>query len=131
MAVATPQRPAAFANLKETPATSVVPEGSSYCTFHGKQAGLNCVECDKEFPEAVQARQLDAAPLSMGILPADVQAMIDKAVKAAIAQEQAFSAWKNSPEGQAAAAAAATSTGSTPQHGTLPGDPPSTVTPVA
>src|SRR5258708_12264944 len=131
MAVATPQRPAAFQGLKETPITSVVKENGSYCTFHGAQPTLNCAKCDEHFPEAVQARMLDASPLSMGILPADVQVMIDKAVKAAIAQEQAFQNWKNSPEVQAAAAVSATAGLTTPEHGTLPAHPPSTVTPVA
>jgi hypothetical protein len=125
MAVSTPPRPAALADLKEIPVPTTVPEGSSYCVLHGKQVGLNCSACDEHFPEAVQARALDAAPLSMGILPADVQKMIDAAVKQAVAQEHAFTAWKNSPEGQAAAAAAATAGSTTPQHGTLPGDPPS------
>lgn len=131
MTVETPQRPTALANLKEIPVSTVVQEHGSYCTFHGKLVGLNCPECDKHYPEAVQARALDAAPLSMGILPADVQKMIDAAVQAAVRQAVAFEQWKASPEGQAAAAAAPTAGHTTPDHSAQPGDPPSTVTPVA
>lgn len=119
MAVATSQRPAALASLKEVPVSKLVQEGNgTYCTLHGKQPGLNCSECDKHYPDAVKQRELDAAPLSMGILPADVQKMIDEAVKAAIEQQTAFYAWKSSPEGQAAAAVAKTANVVPPDHAT-------------
>jgi hypothetical protein len=123
------QRPAALQNLKETTVPTTIQENGSYCTFHGKQSGLNCPECDKHYPEVVAARALDAAPLSMGILPADVQKMIDAAVKQAVGEQQAFQTWKNSPEGQAAAASAKTAGQVAPQHGALPGDLPSGVVP--
>jgi hypothetical protein len=124
------QRPAALANLKETPVSTTIQENGSYCTFHGKQSGLNCPECDKHFPEVVAARALDAAPLSMGILPADVQKMIDAAVKQAVGEQQAFQTWKNSTEGQAAAAQAKTAGVTVPDHTLQLGDPVSTVVPV-
>ena len=122
MTVEAPARPAGLQGLKEKPQT-LAQEQSSYCTFHGKQSGGNCPECDKNYPaEVIAAREVGAAPLSMGILPADVNAMIDKAVKEAVAQAVAFEQWKNSAEGKAAAAAA-------PTAGAVPPVPPAPLTP--
>ena len=125
-----PQRPAALANLKEYPVPTTVKENGSYCTLHGKQEGLNCPECDKHFPDAIAARALDAAPLSMGILPADVQKMIDAAVKQAVGEQHAFQTWKNSPEGQAAATAAGTAGQVAPDHATPVADEQSMPVPI-
>lgn len=109
-----PPLPAALAGLKEKPA-GLVAELGSYCLLHGKQPGLNCEACDEHFPELVAARA-SAQPVT--VAAADVQAMIDAAVKQAVKEAMAFQSWKDSPEGKAAAAAAATAGQVTPDHGT-------------
>lgn len=120
-----PDLPAALAGLPETPASWLVPDGASFCLLHGKQAGGNCPECDKHFPELVAARSAGAAQPT--ILVADVQKIVDAAVQKALKEQLAFEKWKASPEGQAAAAAAPTAGQAPPDHGTRPGDPPSGV----
>jgi hypothetical protein len=113
----TPVRPAGLQGLKES-AQALASEQRSYCTLHGAQNGGNCAECDKHYPaEVIKAREIGAAPLSMGILPADVSAMIDAAVKQAVSEAVAFERWKQSPEGQAAAAVAKTAGATPPDHG--------------
>jgi hypothetical protein len=123
MSVETVTRPAAFASLKETPPGPQKEPATSYCTFHGPQTAGNCEACDKEFPEAVKTRQ-SAAP-SATVATADVQAIVDAAVKKAIAEQVAFQSWKSSEEGKAAAAAAPSAGAVPPDHG-----PPATGVPV-
>jgi hypothetical protein len=116
--------PSALAGLPEL--TAALPgESSSFCSLHGPQLGTNCPACDEHFPEQVAARAIGASPLSMGILPADVQKMIDAAVQTAVKEALAFEAWKSSPEGRAAAAVAQTAHAVAPAHGAQPGDEPS------
>jgi hypothetical protein len=126
-AVAT--RPAAFKDLVETPPGPPKEPASSYCAFHGPQVGGNCAACDKEYPEAVKTRE-SAAP-SATVATADVQAIVDAAVKKAIAEQVAFQAWKASEEGKQAAAVAPSAGAVTPDHGTPATGVPVNPTPVA
>jgi hypothetical protein len=109
-----PALPAALQGLKETLPGPVSEPTGSYCTLHGPQPGANCALCDKEFPGVAEARAVQGPSV---IPTADVQAMVDAAVKQALGEQVAFQRWKESPEGQAAAAAAATAGQTTPNHG--------------
>jgi hypothetical protein len=108
--------PAALAGLKES-AQPLASEGGSYCTFHGFQPGRSCPQCDEHFPEQVAARAL-ASPsgIAVGYTKAEVDAMVQAAVKVAMAEKASFDAWKASPEGQAAAAVAPTAGQASPEH---------------
>jgi hypothetical protein len=109
-----PALPAALQGLKETLPGPVAEPAGSFCTFHGAQTGPNCPLCDKEFPGVAESRLVQGPSV---IPTADVQAMVDAAVKQALGEQVAFQRWKESPEGQAAAAAAATAGQSAPNHG--------------
>lgn len=97
-----PPLPAPLAGLKES-AQPLPSDGTSWCTLHGAQSGLNCSKCDEHFPDQVAARALPAGQV---VVTGITKEMLDAAVKQAVAEAIAFEHWKASPEGQAAAASA-------------------------
>ncbi len=118
-----PPLPAALASIKER-TQGLTPDQRSFCTLHGVQEAGFCAACDEHFPDLVAARSI-AASQPTGFSLEQVDAMVKDAVANAMKEYDAFARWKQSTEGQAAAAAAKTAGVTPPDHSTQPGDVPS------
>jgi hypothetical protein len=93
-AVSQPSLPPELAALEDKLAVFKPPyDSSSICGLHGPQSAPFCAECDKFFPDQVEARKIAQAQIAGGpgfVSLSEVQRMIQQAIQ----EERAFQAWK-------------------------------------
>lgn len=103
--------PDALKGLPELFLHPIPKEPRSLCTLHGPMSGGECTECDKHFPEVVEARKIKTAPAAVGGLSIEdvlKNPIVAKMIQDAVNESVEFNLWKKSQAGQAAAASSIT-----------------------